>query len=120
MFTCAFYRPIATVIVQHGTLMKGDILVAGQVWGKIRTMVNEQKKMVKSAPPSTPVVTVGWKELPSAGYKCLEVSPMRLPFLVYIQSCLNGHCLCVCVYMYMYMHMQGWNWIPWTFDVNPR
>ena len=72
--TCIFTRrPIATVIVRHGTLMKGDILVAGQTWCKIRTMLNEQRKTVKSAPPSTPVVTVGWKELPSAGDKCLQV-----------------------------------------------
>ena len=67
------FRSIATVIVQHGTLTKGDILVAGQTWGKIRTMLNEQRKTIKSAPPSTPVVTVGWKELPFAGDKCLEV-----------------------------------------------
>ena len=67
------YRPIATVIVKHGTLTKGDVLVAGQAWGKIRTLLNEQRKVVKDAPPSTPVVTVGWKELPSAGDKCLEV-----------------------------------------------
>ena len=67
------YRPVATVIVKHGTLTKGDILVAGQTWGKIRTLLSEQRKTVKDAPPSTPVVTVGWKELPAAGDKCLEV-----------------------------------------------
>jgi translation initiation factor IF-2 len=67
-------RPTATVIVRHGTLTKGDILVAGQTWIKVRAMLNEQMKAVKSAPPSTPVVTVGWRELPSAGDKYLQVS----------------------------------------------
>lgn len=66
------------MIVQHGTLTRGDILVAGQTWVKVRAMLNEQMKTVKSAPPSTPVVTVGWKELPSAGDKCLQVNKKGL------------------------------------------
>ena len=65
---------MATVIVQHGTLRRGDILVAGTTWGKIRMMQDEWKRPVHQATPSTPVLTGGWKELPLAGNECLQES----------------------------------------------
>ncbi len=65
--------PVATVLVQHGTLRLGNVLVAGTVWGKVRRILGEGRVTVRTAPPSTPVLTVGWKEVPVAGDKCVQV-----------------------------------------------
>ncbi len=59
--------PVATVLVQQGTLGVGDNFVSGQFSGKVRAMYNERKQRVKSAPPSTPVVVVGFEGVPQAG-----------------------------------------------------
>ncbi len=59
--------PVATVIVQRGTLKQGDALVAGPVSGRVRSMLNERGEQVKSAGPSTPVLVMGWSEVPTAG-----------------------------------------------------
>ncbi len=59
--------PVATVIVQRGTLRKGDILVAGAVTGRVRAMFNSNGEEVAEAGPSTPVVVMGWSEVPVAG-----------------------------------------------------
>jgi translation initiation factor IF-2 len=59
--------PVSTVIVQRGTLKKGDALVAGPVWGRVRAMFNDAGDQVREAPPSTPVVVMGWDEIPTAG-----------------------------------------------------
>jgi translation initiation factor IF-2 len=59
--------PVSTVIVQRGTLKKGDALVAGPVWGRVRAMFNDAGDPVREAPPSTPVVVMGWDEIPTAG-----------------------------------------------------
>ena len=59
--------PTATVIVQRGTLKRGDALVAGTVSGRVRAMFDENGTQVKEAPPSSPVLIMGWDEVPSAG-----------------------------------------------------
>jgi len=59
--------PVATVLIQQGTLRIGDVFIAGTVWGKVRAMLNEFGKKVKKAPPSTPVEILGLSELPVAG-----------------------------------------------------
>jgi len=59
--------PVATVIVQRGTLRTGDALVAGQVAGRVRAMFDENGQQVKEALPSTPVVVMGWDAVPQAG-----------------------------------------------------
>jgi len=64
--------PIATVIVKQGTLRKGDWVVAGTTYGRIRLMTDWRGNEVKEAPPSKPVAILGLEELPEAGDK-LEV-----------------------------------------------
>ncbi|MGB9877212.1 MAG: translation initiation factor IF-2 [bacterium] len=64
--------PMATVIVQEGTLRIGDPIVAGSTYGKVRAMFDEWGQQVKEAPPSTPVEIMGLNEVPEAGDK-LEV-----------------------------------------------
>ncbi|GBP22863.1 Translation initiation factor IF-2, mitochondrial [Eumeta japonica] len=64
----------ATVLVQRGTLRKGDVLVAGLGWAKVRALYSADGKPLESAPPSTPVSVIGWRELPSAGDQVLQVS----------------------------------------------
>ena len=59
--------PVATVIVQRGTLKKGDALVAGSISGRVRAMFNDEGEQITAAPPSTPVLVTGWDELPTAG-----------------------------------------------------
>jgi translation initiation factor IF-2 len=59
--------PVATVVVQRGTLKRGDALVAGPVAGRVRAMFNDQGDQVKEAGPSTPVVVMGWDDVPTAG-----------------------------------------------------
>src|SRR5439155_24553425 len=58
---------VASVLVQGGTLRVGDPFVAGSVYGRVRAMYDERRKVVKDAPPSTPVEVVGWNGTPSAG-----------------------------------------------------
>ncbi|XP_014243183.1 translation initiation factor IF-2, mitochondrial [Cimex lectularius] len=64
---------LCTVLVQCGTLRKGVVLVAGKAWCKIRAMFDERGEPVQEAPPSTPVQTIGWRALPSAGDLALQV-----------------------------------------------
>ncbi|HEA47067.1 MAG TPA: translation initiation factor IF-2, partial [bacterium] len=59
--------PVATVLVQSGTLRAGDILVAGDYSGKVRTLVDDLRKEVKEAGPSTPVEVSGLSGVPQAG-----------------------------------------------------
>ena len=65
--------PIATVLVQRGTLDTGDTIVVGSVIGRIRAMVNDKGKKVKKAGPSTPVEIIGLTEVPEAGETFYEV-----------------------------------------------
>jgi translation initiation factor IF-2 len=59
--------PLGTVVVQRGTLKRGDALVAGPVAGRVRAMFDENGNQLKSAGPSTPVLIMGWDEVPTAG-----------------------------------------------------
>ncbi len=65
--------PIATMLVQRGTLDVGDTIVVGSVIGRIRAMVNDKGKKVKKAGPSTPVEVIGLTEVPEAGETFYEV-----------------------------------------------
>jgi len=59
--------PLATMLVQNGTLKVGDVVVAGEAVGKIKAMFDQRQKRVTKAPPSTPVVVMGLSSLPEAG-----------------------------------------------------
>jgi translation initiation factor IF-2 len=59
--------PVATVIVQSGTLRVGDSVVAGAAWGKVKALIDDHGEQVKEAPPSTPVQVLGFSEPPGAG-----------------------------------------------------
>ncbi|MFT4658044.1 MAG: translation initiation factor IF-2 [Candidatus Aldehydirespiratoraceae bacterium] len=59
--------PVATVLVDKGTLNVGDPIVAGGVWGKVRAMINDKGEQIKTAGPSTPVVVLGLSGVPEAG-----------------------------------------------------
>ncbi len=59
--------PVATLLVQNGTLKSGDVLAAGSVLGKIRAMVDEHGNRIKEAGPSFPVEALGFSEVPTAG-----------------------------------------------------
>ncbi|PIU87272.1 translation initiation factor IF-2 [Candidatus Berkelbacteria bacterium CG06_land_8_20_14_3_00_43_10] len=59
--------PIATVLIQQGTLRQGDIVVAGKTWGKVKKITNWLNEKIDSAPPSYPAVIAGLKAIPSFG-----------------------------------------------------
>lgn len=62
------YRGVtATLLVQNGTLRRGDALVVGNTWGRIKAMFNSEGKAIKEAGPSDPVVILGLQEVPNAG-----------------------------------------------------
>jgi len=59
--------PIATILVQNGTLKTGDVVVVGETWGKIRALTDEQDRRHRTAPPGTPAVITGLRGVPAAG-----------------------------------------------------
>ncbi|HPS32472.1 MAG TPA: translation initiation factor IF-2 [Anaerolineaceae bacterium] len=59
--------PMATLLVQNGTLKVGSVVVAGESYGKIKAMFDQRNKRIEKAPPSTPVVVMGLDHLPDAG-----------------------------------------------------
>jgi translation initiation factor IF-2 len=59
----------ATVIVERGTLKKGDALLCGEVYCRIKTMTDADGKQLKDAPPATPVKVTGWSDVPASGTK---------------------------------------------------
>jgi translation initiation factor IF-2 len=59
--------PVATILVQNGTLNQGDIVVAGAEWGRVRAMLDDKARPMKVAGPSTPVEILGLGGVPSAG-----------------------------------------------------
>ncbi|SEO09127.1 bacterial translation initiation factor 2 (bIF-2) [Salinihabitans flavidus] len=59
--------PVATVLVQYGTLRQGDIFVVGEQWGKVRALINDTGERVKQAGPSVPVEVLGINGTPEAG-----------------------------------------------------
>ena len=66
--------PVATLLVQNGTLRPGDVVAAGPVLGKVRAMVNDSGRRVKEAAPSSAVEVLGFSEVPAAGDE-FEVYP---------------------------------------------
>jgi translation initiation factor IF-2 len=66
--------PVATVLVKRGTLYKGDAMVAGVAWGRVRAMLDERGNEVEQATPGQPVVLLGWQSVPDAGdeFRALE------------------------------------------------
>lgn len=59
--------PVATLLVQNGTLHPGDPIVVGTTFGRVRQMLNEKGKALKAAPPATPVEITGLNDVPEAG-----------------------------------------------------
>lgn len=69
--------PVATILVQQGTLRKGDVLVAGNEYGRIRAILNEDAKPVDSAGPSIPVEVLGLSGPPNAGDEAVAINDER-------------------------------------------
>ena len=63
---------VATVLITRGTLKVGSVVVAGEVFCKVRRMTDHTGKVIKEAGPGAPVVISGWKDIPSAGDELLE------------------------------------------------
>ncbi|MDP5354296.1 MAG: translation initiation factor IF-2 [Paracoccaceae bacterium] len=59
--------PVATVLIQNGTLNKGDIFVVGEQWGKVRALINDKGERIETAGPSVPVEVLGLNGTPAAG-----------------------------------------------------
>ncbi len=70
--------PVATILVQNGTLHVGDIMVAGSACGRVKSMLNDKGKLVKTAGPSMPVSVLGFDEAPSAGDKMIVLDDEKL------------------------------------------
>ncbi len=70
--------PVATVLVQDGTLHQGDALVMGPIQGRVRAMENERGERVKEAPPATPVQVIGLGDVPEAGQAVHAVESERV------------------------------------------
>lgn len=70
--------PVATVLVQNGTLNVGDIVIAGTAVGRVRAMVNDKGRRVKTAGPSVPVEVLGLSEAPSGGDIFMAVKDEKL------------------------------------------
>ena len=69
--------PVATVLVQSGTLKRGDIVLAGAVFGRVRAMLDETGKAVDSAGPSMPVEIQGMSDVPAAGSDVMVLGDER-------------------------------------------
>jgi translation initiation factor IF-2 len=69
--------PVATVLVQQGTLHEGDVVVAGQHFGRVRAMFNDRRQRVKEAGPADPVEILGLSGVPSAGDTLSSVAEER-------------------------------------------
>ena len=65
--------PVATVLVQKGTLRQGDIVVAGAEWGRVRAMLDDKGRQLKDAGPSLPVEILGLSGVPTAGENFIAV-----------------------------------------------
>ncbi|MDX9706351.1 MAG: translation initiation factor IF-2 [Azospira sp.] len=66
--------PVATMLVQSGTLRQGDMLLAGQMFGKVRAMLDENGKPIKEAGPSIPVEIQGLSDVPAAGEEAVVLA----------------------------------------------
>jgi translation initiation factor IF-2 len=69
--------PVATVLIQSGTLSTGDVVLAGQTFGRVRAMLDENGRPIKSAGPSIPVEIQGLTEVPQAGDEFMVMSDER-------------------------------------------
>ena len=69
--------PVATVLVQNGTLHKGEVLLAGHEYGRVRAMLDENGKPIDAAGPSMPVVVLGLSGTPNAGDSAVVVAEER-------------------------------------------
>jgi len=69
--------PVATLLIQEGTLHKGDVIIAGQESGKVRAMLDEAGRTIKSAGPSMPVEVLGLSNVPTAGDEILVAPDER-------------------------------------------
>ncbi len=69
--------PVATILVQNGTLKRGEMVLAGQEYGRVRAMFDETGKAIESAGPSMPVVILGLSGVPNAGDEMLVVANER-------------------------------------------
>ncbi len=65
--------PVATVLVQNGTLRAGNSFIVGAVYGKVRAMLDDRGRPVTEAPPSTPVEVLGLEDVPQAGDRILAI-----------------------------------------------
>ena len=70
--------PLATVLVQNGTLHVGDNIIAGLAAGRVRAMINDRGERVEAAGPSTPVEVMGFDDVPSAGDEVIAVGDDKL------------------------------------------
>ena len=70
--------PVATVLVQRGTLKVGDSIVCGEAYGRVRAMIDENSDPVSEAPPSRPVMVLGLTAVPDAGDSFLAVADDRV------------------------------------------
>ena len=71
--------PVATVLVQRGTLYSGDSIISGTTFGRIRAMTNEYGKRIEQAGPSTPVEIIGLDGVPEAGDVFYAVADEKWP-----------------------------------------
>jgi translation initiation factor IF-2 len=69
--------PVATILVQSGTLKTGDVVLAGQTYGRVRAMLDENGKSIKTAGPSIPVEIQGLTEVPQAGDEFMVMADER-------------------------------------------
>ena len=74
--------PVATILIQNGTLHTGDFIVAGTSTGKVRAMFDDKGRMVKEAGPSMPVSVLGLEDVPNAGDVIFSVADEKLMKLV--------------------------------------
>lgn len=69
--------PVATILIQSGTLRQGDVMLAGSAFGKVRAMYDENGKLIKEAGPSIPVEILGLSDVPGAGEDVLVLHDER-------------------------------------------
>jgi len=69
--------PVASILIQQGTLAKGDVIVMGRAYGRVRDLIDDRGKRVEEAGPSTPVTVSGINEVPDAGDRFFVVKNIR-------------------------------------------
>ena len=70
--------PVATVLVQEGTLKAGDVFIAGSHYGRVRAILNDKGQKIEKAQPSTPVEVLGFTDVPDAGETFIVVTEERM------------------------------------------